>query len=214
MDAISLRLFLRIADLGSVTAAARDLAMSPAAASARLGKLEQTLGFRLFNRTTRAVSLTTDGAEFLPYARQSLETLESGIRAVSGEGAAAQGAPGGTILVVEDDEDLRRVLCNRLLAEGYTVHDARDGEQARSLFDLRRREIDLLLTDSVLPGRVQGPELVEHVKAVAPEMPVVFLSGYVGWDDEATNTAADVRLDKPIEKGVLLETVRRMIAAR
>ncbi len=91
MDAISLRLFLRIADLGSVTAAARDLAMSPAAASARLGKLEQTLGFRLFNRTTRAVSLTTDGAEFLPYARQSLETLESGIRAVSGEGAAAQG---------------------------------------------------------------------------------------------------------------------------
>ncbi|MEM1175644.1 MAG: LysR family transcriptional regulator [Pseudomonadota bacterium] len=91
MDVESLRLFLRIADLGSVTAAARDLSLSPAAASARLGKFEQTLGFRLFNRTTRAISLTTDGAEFLPYAEQAIETLASGVRAVRGEGAEAQG---------------------------------------------------------------------------------------------------------------------------
>ena len=91
MDSNSIRLFLRIADLKSVSAAARDLSVSPAAASARLGKLEQTLGFTLFNRTTRAVSLTTDGAEFLPYAQQALETLESGVRAVRGEGATAQG---------------------------------------------------------------------------------------------------------------------------
>ncbi|MEO1037023.1 MAG: LysR family transcriptional regulator [Pseudomonadota bacterium] len=46
MDAASLRLFLRIAEHHSVSAAARDLALSPAAASARLGKLEQTIGFR------------------------------------------------------------------------------------------------------------------------------------------------------------------------
>ncbi|MEL6779982.1 MAG: LysR family transcriptional regulator, partial [Cyanobacteria bacterium J06597_16] len=61
MDILSLRLFLRIAELGGVSAAARDLSLSPASASARLVKLEETLGFRLFNRTTRAVSLTTDG---------------------------------------------------------------------------------------------------------------------------------------------------------
>jgi DNA-binding transcriptional LysR family regulator len=91
MDISSLRLFLRIADLGSVSAAARDQSLSPATASARLGKLEEIVGFRLFNRTTRAVSLSTDGAEFLPYAQQVLETLETGLGAVSGKGAAAQG---------------------------------------------------------------------------------------------------------------------------
>jgi len=91
MDVLSLRLFLRIADLGGVTAAARDLSLSPASASARLVKLEETVGFRLFNRTTRAVSLTTDGEVFLPYAQQTVETLETGLSAVRGENSEPQG---------------------------------------------------------------------------------------------------------------------------
>ncbi|MGD1941109.1 MAG: LysR family transcriptional regulator [Leptolyngbyaceae cyanobacterium] len=91
MDTLSLRLFLRIAELGSVSAAAYDLSLSPASASARLVKLEETVGFRLFNRTTRAVSLTTDGEAFLPYAQQIIETLETGLSAVRGQGAAAEG---------------------------------------------------------------------------------------------------------------------------
>lgn len=91
MDILSLRLFLTVAKLGTVTAAARELSLSPASASARLSKLEETVKFRLFNRTTRAVSLTTDGAAFLPYAQQALETLETGLGAVSGEGELAQG---------------------------------------------------------------------------------------------------------------------------
>ena len=92
MNVQSLRLFLRIADLGAVSAAARDLSLSPASASARLAKLEDEVGFRLFNRTTRAVSLTTDGAAFLPYARQTMETLEAGLGAVSGHGEEAKGS--------------------------------------------------------------------------------------------------------------------------
>ena len=91
MDILSLRLFIRIAELGGVTAAARDLSLSPASASARLVKLEEILGFRLFNRTTRAVSLTTDGELFLPYAQQTLETLETGFSAVRGQSSEPQG---------------------------------------------------------------------------------------------------------------------------
>ncbi|GJM10280.1 MAG: LysR family transcriptional regulator [Lysobacteraceae bacterium] len=91
MDVLSLRLFLRVADLNGVAAAARDLSLSPASASARLAKLEEVIGFRLFNRTTRAVSLTTDGAAFLPYAQHTIETLEAGLGAVSGRGEQAQG---------------------------------------------------------------------------------------------------------------------------
>ncbi|MGF1524926.1 MAG: LysR substrate-binding domain-containing protein [Leptolyngbyaceae cyanobacterium] len=91
MDILSLRLFLRIADLSSVSAAAYDLSLSPASASARLVKLEDTVGFRLFNRTTRAVSLTTDGEAFLPYAQQTVETLEAGLSTVRGQQAEPQG---------------------------------------------------------------------------------------------------------------------------
>lgn len=91
MDVLSLRLFLRIAALGGITAAAQDLSLSPASASARLVKLEETVGVRLFNRTTRAVSLTTDGDAFLPYAQQIIETLETGLSAVKGQGAEAEG---------------------------------------------------------------------------------------------------------------------------
>ncbi|MEO1622519.1 MAG: LysR family transcriptional regulator [Cyanobacteria bacterium J06632_3] len=91
MDILSLRLFIRIAALGGVTAAAHDLSLSPASASARLSKLEETVGFRLFNRTTRAVSLTTDGELFLPYAQQTVETLETGFSAVRGESSEVQG---------------------------------------------------------------------------------------------------------------------------
>ncbi|MEO1146020.1 MAG: LysR family transcriptional regulator [Cyanobacteria bacterium J06638_22] len=88
MDTLSLRLFLRIAELGGVSAAARDLSLSTASASARLVKLEETVGCRLFNRTTRAVSLTTDGEAFLPYAQQTIETLDAGLNAVRGQGSA------------------------------------------------------------------------------------------------------------------------------
>ncbi|MEM9450423.1 MAG: LysR family transcriptional regulator [Cyanobacteria bacterium P01_E01_bin.6] len=91
MDILSLRLFLRIAALGGVSAAAYDLSLSPASASARLVKLEAKVGFRLFNRTTRAISLTTDGESFLPYAQHMIETLETGLSAVKGQGAEAEG---------------------------------------------------------------------------------------------------------------------------
>ncbi len=91
MDTLSLRLFIRIAERGVFAKAARDLTMSPATAGARLAKLEEQVGARLFHRTTRAVSLTTDGAAFLPYARQVIETLSQGMSAVGGHETEAQG---------------------------------------------------------------------------------------------------------------------------
>jgi len=91
MDILSLRLFLRVAERRAVTSAAGDLSLSPASASARLAKLEDLLGFQLFNRTTRAVSLTTAGTAFLPYAEHLLETLDAGLNNVRGNDEEAKG---------------------------------------------------------------------------------------------------------------------------
>ena len=88
---MSLRLFVRITELGGISAAARDLSLSPASASARLNKLEEQLGARLFNRTTRAVSLTTNGEDFLPHVKEALEALDTGADALVGRLQAPRG---------------------------------------------------------------------------------------------------------------------------
>ena len=87
MDTDSLRLFVLAADKLNISAAGRELGMAPAVASARLAKLEHTLGADLLHRSTRKVSLSLEGAEFLPYAREILDQ-EDAARAALGHGNA------------------------------------------------------------------------------------------------------------------------------
>lgn len=87
MDTDSLRLFVLAADKLNISAAGRELGMAPAVASARLAKLEHALGADLLHRSTRKVSLSLEGAEFLPYAREILEQ-ETAARAALGHGSA------------------------------------------------------------------------------------------------------------------------------
>ncbi|TDF79698.1 LysR family transcriptional regulator [Pseudomonas sp. H9] len=78
-----LQLFVRTAELGSLSAAARLLDLSPAVASAALKRLEQQLGTRLLARSTRNLRLTAEGEGFLLHARRALASLEEGQRALA-----------------------------------------------------------------------------------------------------------------------------------
>ena len=93
MDTKSLRLFVLAADKLNISAAGRELGMAPAVASAKLAKLEHTLGADLLHRSTRKVTLSLEGSEFLPYAREILEQ-EDAARAALGHGSAM---PTGTL---------------------------------------------------------------------------------------------------------------------
>lgn len=73
-----LQLFVRAADLGSLSAAARVMDMSAAVASAALKRIERQLGTRLLARSTRSLRLTAEGEGFLEYARAALGSLEEG----------------------------------------------------------------------------------------------------------------------------------------
>lgn len=84
-------LFLTICETRSLAKAARRLDMSPMAVSRRLAGLEQELGVRLLQRTTRSVSLTEEGTEFLPYARALVEAEEGAKSLFSGKTAGAIG---------------------------------------------------------------------------------------------------------------------------
>jgi len=85
VDTESVRLFVLAAEKLNISAAGRTLGMAPAVASARLAKLETTLGADLLHRSTRKVVLSLEGAEFLPYAREIL-AQESAARAALGLG--------------------------------------------------------------------------------------------------------------------------------
>lgn len=87
MDTDALRLFVLAADKRNISAAGRDLGLAPAVASAWLSKLEKSLGANLLQRSTRKVSLSLEGAEFLPYARDIIAREDAG-RAALGQGQA------------------------------------------------------------------------------------------------------------------------------
>lgn len=91
MDTNGLRLFVRAAERLNISAAGRDLGLAPAVASARLAKLETELGAELLHRTTRKVSLSLEGSDFLPYAREILAQAEAARAALGGSGAGVSG---------------------------------------------------------------------------------------------------------------------------
>lgn len=95
MNIEHLKLFVRIASTSNISLAGRELNISPAVASAHIGKLEDTLGVRLVHRTTRKVSLTDEGQLFLPHAQEVLDSIETAQAAV-GTGART---PQGTLRV-------------------------------------------------------------------------------------------------------------------
>ena len=85
MDTEALRLFVLAADKLNISAAGRELGLAPSVASAWMAKLEKSVGADLLHRSTRKVSLSTEGAEFLPYARD-IVAREDAARAALGQG--------------------------------------------------------------------------------------------------------------------------------
>lgn len=82
MDTQGIRLFVLAADLLNISAAGRRLSLAPAVASARLAKLEKQLDAELLHRSTRKVSLSLEGAEFLPFAREILAQEDAAMAAL------------------------------------------------------------------------------------------------------------------------------------
>ena len=83
-----------------------------------------------------------------------------------------------TILVVEDEAPVRELVCNLLTGYGYRVVQAESGGKAMELWQESRDDIDLLMTDLVMPDCMNGRELAERMWADRPELKVIFTSGY------------------------------------
>jgi two-component system cell cycle sensor histidine kinase/response regulator CckA len=107
---------------------------------------------------------------YLPRAPEARTTPEVGA-------VASTAATGGTVLLVEDDESVRRALAAMLDALGFSVLVAGGWRDALGLAARTDISIDLLLSDVVMP-EVSGKELCQRVRALRPRLPVLYMSGY------------------------------------
>ncbi|MCA1408330.1 PAS domain S-box protein [Ensifer sp. IC3342] len=115
------------------------------------------------------------------------------------------------VLVVEDDERVRRVTVARLESLGYRVLQASNGPEALSLLE-RTPEIGLLFTDMVMPGGMTGAELAAAARQRSPEIPVLFTSGYAAPEIAGqVNSRAGPWLRKPYTASDLAWALRRTL---
>ncbi|MFL6197482.1 MAG: ATP-binding protein, partial [Thermoanaerobaculia bacterium] len=118
-----------------------------------------------------------------------------------------------TILLVEDEEEVRAVLHQILVNRGYRVLQAGSGEEALVISRLHRGAVNLLLTDVTMP-QMKGPELAQRLRSERPQTRVLFMSGY---NDERLSDGgpeAPVCLQKPFSPQTLGEAVRSLLDQR
>jgi CheY-like chemotaxis protein len=117
-----------------------------------------------------------------------------------------------TILLVEDEDAVRVIVSTVLRRQGYQVLEASTPRGACDIFEQRAHEIDLLLTDVVMP-EMNGPALAQRLVAAKPELRVLFISGYADmatpFDQENPNVGF---LSKPFQASVLTRRVREMLS--
>jgi signal transduction histidine kinase/ActR/RegA family two-component response regulator len=120
-----------------------------------------------------------------------------------------------TVLVAEDQPEVRDLAAAALRRAGYQVCEATDGDEAFARFSERAGAISLLLTDVVMPG-MNGRELADRLRTVNPDLLVIFMSGYtheiLDWQELAGPDAAFVA--KPFTPAEIVRHVDRLLAAR
>jgi two-component system cell cycle sensor histidine kinase/response regulator CckA len=119
----------------------------------------------------------------------------------------------GKIMLVEDDDPVRIFGARALRNKGYKVVEARSGDAALELIRKGEEEIDLLITDVVMP-RMDGPSLVREVRETHPQMKVIFISGYTE-DAFRRRLDSDSGIDflpKPFSLKQLAAKVREVLA--
>ena len=120
-------------------------------------------------------------------------------------------AEAGCVLLVEDEPQVR-VQARRLLERnGFRVMEASDGADGLRLFEARWTEIDVIVTDVVMP-QLGGVEMVGRARALAPAVPVVFVSGFTAEDRDLPLDARTVFVAKPYSITALCGAITAAIA--
>jgi len=135
------------------------------------------------------------------------ESAETQLRALGGT---------ETVLVVEDERDLRDIITRTLNRHGYRVFQAVDGHNALQIWSEYKEQIELVFTDVIMPGGLNGRELAERLWVEKPELKVIFSTGY-GADALGKDFKLDPELNflpKPYLPNALARLVRRCLDSK
>jgi two-component system cell cycle sensor histidine kinase/response regulator CckA len=143
---------------------------------------------------------------YLPRVDEPVAIPDDGVEPVE----SASGSE--TVLLVEDEEIVRKLIRDTLRRAGYTVVEAEDGAAAMRICERRSDPIDIVVTDVVMPN-MTGPELIERLAPSQPHLKVLYVSGYT--DGRVTphedDDAAPELLMKPFTPNLLARKVRELL---
>jgi len=173
--------------------------------------LSQTYGFvRQSDGAVRLDSAPGAGTAVRMYLPRHQAVAEAS------EQAAPQGKPdpsgvGGTVLLVEDEAEVRATVAERLREMGCTVFEAGDGAEALRLLRSCGR-VDMLVTDVGLPGGLNGRQVADAAREARPGLPVLFITGYAGAALEEALAPGMAMVGKPFVLDALAVQVGAMLA--
>jgi CheY-like chemotaxis protein len=153
----------------------------------------------------------------LPRAAAAGASVRESAHHANDAGPMPRARPGETVLLVEDNDDVRRLGVEALEQLGYVVLPAADGRAAlRVLDDRHEARIDLLFTDVVLPGGMTGFELARAIRARRAGLPALFTSGYAAGRAASAGFVDGEAplLSKPYGIEALASAIRQAIDAR
>jgi CheY-like chemotaxis protein len=130
----------------------------------------------------------------------------------SAESKPALPAGTGTVLVAEDEDMIRRLVTEVLTRQGYSVLAAATGAEALELLEAHVGNVDLLLTDMLMPG-MSGSDLYRAVSAGHPSVRVLFTSGYTNEPQEVLDDPGVAFIGKPFTTNALAAKVREVLEA-
>jgi len=158
-------------------------------------------------------SLGTAFRVFLPVYDGPLAASESSLRDVLPEPTRPLASSSGSrrVLVIEDEGEVRRVIRDLLVANGYHVVEARNGDEALRQLDAGLVP-DLVLTDVIMPGQ-RGPELVRNIRRRLPGIKALFMTGHAGDNLDAPLDPDGPMLEKPFTRDSLVRRVREILTS-
>jgi PAS domain S-box-containing protein len=208
---------LTISDTGlGMTPEVADRAFEPFFTTKEVGK-----GTGLGLSMVYGMARQSGGAARIETAPGEGTTVKLLFRKADGEAAEAAREPGeteqagaaptrATVLVIDDDPDVRGFIAATLEEQGYRVRQASDGRQG--LAELAREKADLVVLDFIMPG-LSGAEVASRILADQPGQPILFVSGY-SETEAVKRTAPDAPLlAKPFRAEALDKAVRTVLAA-